>query len=357
VALELPGRARASGAIQIIAQAFQKSTAFVAVHKLSMSPLALAVSWMKQCGARTPECSDCLLRLRYNVGPGATLILTGPQFLEVNGVRLALWRRDGVEPAILFAHATGFHGRCWNQIVARIPNRRCIAFDMRGHGLSAKPEPPYLWSQFGEDAAVLAHALDLRGATAVGHSMGGHSLAFAARVVPEAFAELILADPVIMPRALYTGQPREPHFARKRRNQWESPDEMFERFKDRPPFRTWDPSVLRDYCDFGLVPAADDKGYVLACSPDTEASIYEASTLNDANIYDRLGKIDVPVTVLRSPRFMPAQGPMDMAASLTAPDIAAHFRRGRDVEVPYSHFIPMEAPGLVADYINGSLSS
>jgi len=278
--------------------------------------------------------------------------VTGPQFLEVNGVRLAVWQREGIEPAIFFAHATSFHARSWNQVIRRIPNRRCIAFDMRGHGLSAKPETPYLWSQFGEDTAAMARALDLRGATGVGHSMGGHSLALAATLVPEAFAGLILADPVIMPRALYTGRPREPHFARKRRNQWESPDEMFERFKDRPPFRAWDQAVLRDYCAYGLVPAADGTGYVLACAPETEASIYEASTLNDANIYDRLGSIEVPVTVLRSPRFMPAKGPMDMTASLTAPDIAAHFRHGRDVEVPYSHFIPMEAPGLVADYIN-----
>jgi len=70
--------------------------------------------------------------------------------------------------------------RTWNQIIARIPNRRAIAFDMRGHGLSAKPEPPYLWHVFGEDTAALARALGLRGATGVGHSMGGHSLALAA---------------------------------------------------------------------------------------------------------------------------------------------------------------------------------
>jgi hypothetical protein len=52
---------------------------------------------------------------------------------------------------------------------------------------------------------------------------------------------------------------------------------------------------------------------------------------------------------------MPSQeGPMDMTASLTAPDLATRFRHGRDIVVQHSHFIPMEAPGLVARYVNGS---
>ncbi|HXI42855.1 MAG TPA: alpha/beta hydrolase [Bryobacteraceae bacterium] len=284
---------------------------------------------------------------------GRPAILTGPEFIDANGVRLAVWERPGADPPVFFAHATGLHARTWNQIIARIANRHAIAFDMRGHGLSAKPASHYEWHIFGEDTAALARALGLRGATGVGHSMGGHSLAYAAAVAPDAFAELLLIDPVIMPLALYTGEPREPHFTRRRRNQWASPDEMFEAFKDRVPFSTWDPEVLRDYCDYGLVPAADGNGYMLACPPEIEGSIYENSTLHDANIHDRLERIEAPVTVIRAPRFMRLEGTMDMTASLTAPDLATRFRHGRDVVVPHSHFIPMEAPALIAEYVNG----
>jgi pimeloyl-ACP methyl ester carboxylesterase len=282
-------------------------------------------------------------------------MVTGPHLVDVDGGSLAVFEREGAAPPILFAHATGFHARCWNQIIARIPDRRCISFDMRAHGLSFK-KPPYTWRQFGEDSASLVRKLGLHGATGVGHSMGGHSLALAAALVPGAFAELILIDPVIMPRALYTDRPRELHFARKRRNHWKSPHEMFERFQDRPPFKHWDPAVLRDYCDYGLIHDPAGHGYVLACPPEIEASIYEASTLDDANIYDEISRIDAPVTVIRAPRFMPEEGPMDMAASLTAPDLASHFPQGRDIVVPHSHFIPMEAPQKVADFVNHAAS-
>ena len=44
---------------------------------------------------------------------------------------------------------------------------------------------------------------------------------------------------------------------------------------------------------------------------------------------------------------------MDMTASLTAPDLATRFRHGQDVVVQHSHFIPMEAPELVAEHLNG----
>ncbi len=285
--------------------------------------------------------------------PAATLS-PDPQFYDVNGVRLAVWERAGAEPPILFVHATGFHAHCWNQIIARIPGRRCIAIDMRGHGLSSKPDPPYYWHNFGEDVAAIARTLDLHGVTGAGHSMGGHSLVVAASLAPEIFSGLLLIDPVILPRAAYAGRRWTEHFARKRRNRWASPDEMFDRFKDRPPFRDWDVAVLRDYCDYGLIPAPDGDGYVLACPPEIEGAIYEASGLDDANLYGKLERIDVPVTVMRSATPLKMEPAMDMAASPTAPDLATHFPRGRDMTTPHSHFIPMEDPGLIADLLSNS---
>jgi lipase len=277
--------------------------------------------------------------------------VNGPRFLDVNGVRLALWERPGHGRPILFAHATGFHARCWNQIIARIPSRPCYALDMRGHGLSSKSEPPYLWSRFGEDVAAVARLLGLRGITGAGHSMGGHSLALAAILAPAVFDDMLLIDPVIMPQSHYTGPAREPHFARKRRNTWQSAQEMFDRFRDRPPFRYWDEAVLRDYCEFGLEPAPSGDGFVLTCPPEVEGSIYENSGQPDADLYPRLGEVDARVTLIRARQLMPQGGPAFMAASPTAPDLAACFRHAHDIEVAGSHFIPMEAPQLIAEHL------
>ena len=266
--------------------------------------------------------------------------------LPVSGVDVAVWDWPGEGPVLLFAHATGFHGRCWDPIIRELRSRRAVAIDFRGHGRSGKPAPPYNWREFGEDLAEVARLLDLRGAIGVGHSMGGHSIALAAGLRPEAFSSLLLIDPTIFERYHY-GQPRrhDSSFIRKRRNDWESPDEMYERFRTRPPFAAWRPDVLRDYCEFGLLP--EGGRYVLACPPDVEASIYAGSNDPRADIYDVLGAIDVPVTVMRGGIPWSTEK-FDLSASPTAPDLASRFRQGRDICLEgRSHYIPMESPEFV----------
>lgn len=271
----------------------------------------------------------------------------GLRMLTANGLELALWEWPGDGPALVFAHATGFHGRIWDEVIRRLPGRRAIAVELRGHGRSAKPAPPYRWRDFGADVAEIARQLGLRDAVGVGHSMGGHAIAVAAGLRPKAFARLLLVDPVIFEPEYY-GQPLrvDAAYIAKRRNEWASPAEMFERFRGRPPFSQWRPEVLRDYCEFGLL--GGDGRFVLACPPATEASIYAACNNAAANPHALIPKIEQPVTVMRSATPWNVEK-FDLAASPTAPDLAARFRNGRDVPLEgRSHYIPMETPELVA---------
>lgn len=269
---------------------------------------------------------------------------------RLNGVEIQVYEWPGEGPPVLLAHATGFHGRCWDQVVAHLPGRRVIAWDMRGHGVSEKTDPPYPWSHFTDDTAALLRRLAIRGAIGAGHSKGGYALVTAAAAVPGAFAKLLLVDPVIQPRDRYRAEPAMgDHFAARRRNEWASPEEMYERFKDRPPFNTWQPAVLRDYCLYGLVPNPAGEGYVLACPPAVEAATYAGSAGCDP--YDAVAAIEFPVRILRARGRGPGDGG-DMTGSPTAPDLARHFRQAEDVHLPeHTHFIPMEAPELVARHI------
>lgn len=269
--------------------------------------------------------------------------------VSVNGIEIACWEWPGKRPPVLFCHANGFHARIWDQVIWHLPERRCIAFDARGHGRSSKPAPPYAWRSFGADIAALAETLGLSGAIGVGHSLGGHALTLGAALRPDAFAALLLLDPPILVEEVY-GQPWE-HlgFVRRRRHQWSSPEEMFERFKKRPPFDSWNRQVLRDYCDHALQQA--DDGYVLACPPEVEASIYENSHAMESNIHAEIARIEIPVHVVRS--GVMEDDPRSTRRSLTPPQLACSFRRGVDTCLPeYSHFIPMEAPALVAKFVS-----
>ena len=278
--------------------------------------------------------------------------------ITVRGIELAYVERgDADAPTVLLLHATGFHARCWDGVVRALDEAgsgaalHIVALDQRGHGRSAKRRP-YEWAEFGADAAAFAEALDLRDVVGVGHSMGGHALVQATGRHPGRFRALLLVDPVIMDPAAYRAaqafQTSNEHPVARRRNRWSSPEEMFERFRNRHPFSLWDPAVLLDYCRFGLV--AEGDGFVLACPPSVEASIYLGSAGRD--IRNTIARIEQPVVVLRAKSHAESDGTLDFSRSPTWPGLAAAFANGRDVHLPaLTHFMPMQSPALVAAHI------
>jgi len=280
---------------------------------------------------------------------------------RVNGVELAWFEWGGhlrgrTDP-VVFAHATGFHARVFDVVIERLGERHVVSLDQRGHGRSERAPIPD-WGVFGEDLAAFVRALDLRRVVGVGHSMGGYAMVEAAARCPDRFARLLLIDPVIAEPAAYgegswiaTDPDDAPHPTARRRDHFASPEEMFERFADRPPYAVFDRAALRDYCTWGLLPGPDGDGYALACPPAVEASIYATSRTN-AHVHEYVGDVRVPVTVLRA-RVPPSdRDAMDFSSSPTWPGLADAFADGLDVHLPdHTHFVPMQDPELTARYV------
>jgi pimeloyl-ACP methyl ester carboxylesterase len=288
--------------------------------------------------------------------------------VRLNDCGLAYYERHpelrGRGPTLFFVHATGFHARVWDQIVARLPATHSVALDQRGHGLSEK-KPILHWRVMGEDQAALVEELDLRNIVGVGHSMGAHAMIDAAAACPGRFRRLVLIDPVVAPPESYAGGgdlPRLPegqmHPAAKRRNHFDSVEAMIERLRDRSSFPRFDPQMFRDYCEHGLRPADDGDGFVLACPPEIEASVYMSSRTN-GGVYDSARSLEIPVLVLRAmePRGE-MTGPMMFSTSPTWPGLAAEFQNGREIHYPdKTHFLPMEIPDEVAARIREELEA
>jgi len=280
--------------------------------------------------------------------------------LPVGGIDLCVfeWGRPRPErPTVLLAHATGFHARCWDPVVAHLGDLHVVALDQRGHGRSSKPEITH-WGIFGQDLAGVIRELNLAWIVGVGHSMGGHAMTDAAATCPERFSRLLLIDPVISSPDDYRGggwalgaDGEAPHPTAKRKNRFASPEDMIERFRNRPPYAAFHPEALRDYCVYGLLPAPDGDGFVLACPPGTEARIYMTSRTNPG-VHEAARALDLPVTILRAKLPPPDREIMDFSSSPTWPGLVHEFRRGREIHLAdRSHFIPLETPGEVAALI------
>lgn len=289
-------------------------------------------------------------------------------FTDAPGVRLAHFEwhaeRRGQGPTVWLVHATGFHGRVWDQAVRRLPaSRHVIAIEQRCHGRS-QAVPFDSWRRFGEDQVAQIDACGIRGAIGVGHSMGGHALVQAAILRPGAFSRLVLVDPVMTDPAAYKLPPAplgELHPAAQRKNQFDSPQAMFDRFADRPPYAVFNRAALMDYCQHGLRPADADnhggQGYQLCCAPQHEGQVYPLAR-NNPNTYDLVHALNIPVLVLRARAQDPSVKPWDPLGSPTWPGLAAEFPQGRDSFHPdKTHFLPMEDPALMAQLIEAEIAA
>lgn len=274
-----------------------------------------------------------------------------PQLHKINvrGIELAAWEWPGEGPLLFFVHGTGFHGRVWDTTIRALAGRRVLSFELRGHGRSSKPAPPYPWAEFGHDLAAAAESLGIEGAIGIGHSTGAHALVTATVDRPSTFASLLLIDPTIFPREFYGAYQGDSSFIERRRNLWLSPEEMMERFRSRVPFSLWHADVLRDYCTYGLLPEGDH--FMLACPAEIEAAVYREAAVPAADLHGLVPSITQPVTVVRG--GIPwAPGVFNLNASPTAPDLASCFPHGRDLLLEgRTHYIPMESPEWVAEQV------
>lgn len=97
------------------------------------------------------------------------------QIARLKDIRLH-YRIDGDPDGapIVFANSLGTDLRLWDKIVAGLPEGlKIIRYDMRGHGLSECPEPPYSMGTLVRDAEGLMDYLGVKNAMFVGLSIGG----------------------------------------------------------------------------------------------------------------------------------------------------------------------------------------
>lgn len=261
------------------------------------------------------------------------------------------WPAPGGAAPLVFAHATGFHGRVWDAIIERLSDHPAYAIDLRGHGQSGGG-PIADWRVMASDVAEYLAQAHIHGAVGIGHSMGAHTLLQVAADHPDAFSRLVLFDPVILAPEFYApGQPLftedNPHPAIRRKRDFASVEAMMERFASRDPYCLFDPRVFADYCRYGLVPAPAGEGFELACSPEVEASVYASSRSNGA-ILAAAKTVTIPVLVVRAQHT----DLTDFKSSPTWPELASILPQGTDLHRPdHTHFHPFEDPADAARII------
>jgi pimeloyl-ACP methyl ester carboxylesterase len=253
---------------------------------------------------------------------------------------LAAMDFGGAGQLCLAVHGAGLNALCFAPLArSLIDALHVVGIDLSGHGRSDRPERVD-WSVFVEDIVSATMAIGVP-AVGIGHSLGASALLGAEAARPGLFGALFCYEPIVIDDAMPDRPPSgaNAEAARRRKPGFDSRDEARSRFSTRPPFALFDPEALAGYLEEGLVDT-DDGSVLLACSPETEAAIYESA--RDFDIFDVLDRIHCPVAV--------AFGSESNVMSRAGADVVSgRLARSHVVEVQGTgHFGPFTDPTRVA---------
>jgi pimeloyl-ACP methyl ester carboxylesterase len=81
---------------------------------------------------------------------------------------------EGAGPPLILIHGIGASRHSWDGLIRHLKaDFRCISYDLRGHGRSPLPKPPYTLDDLVEDLEALRWELHIEKAHFAGHSLGG----------------------------------------------------------------------------------------------------------------------------------------------------------------------------------------
>lgn len=168
-------------------------------------------------------------------------------FIVANNIRLHYLDYPGDGPTLILMHGLTSNAYCFEGIMAQglAGNTRVISVDLRGRGLSDKPEEGYSMADHAQDIIGLMDALGIEQAHVGGHSFGAWISFYLAAHYPHRVNRLVLIDAAaeMHPDVLEMLQPVMSRLGKT----YSSFDAYVDGAKNAPFATFWEPSMLAYY--------------------------------------------------------------------------------------------------------------
>ena len=262
--------------------------------------------------------------------------------------------------SIIFSHGNSFPASTYRVMLDSLRARGFTVNAIEKYGHDPKypvsDNWPHLVQQLADFASEQRKENGEQAAWLVGHSLGGIlSLMCAARYPELARGVLLLDSPVLRGwRARAVGVAKRTFLmkrlspsmvSRKRRNEWENREAVYEYFRGKKIFSSWHPQVLHDYVDHGTFDA--DGRWQLAFDREIESAIYDTLPHNLGRLL-REQPVECPVAFIGGLQ----SAEMKQIGGL---EIIRRITRGRVMMMDGTHLYPMENPLATAAAVEASL--
>ncbi len=264
------------------------------------------------------------------------------------------------KPLLHLAHANGFPPSTYIRALTPLLERfHVISFYARPFWADCPPaETLENWSVFADDLLNGLAEVKAEKIIAIGHSLGGVATLYAAVRQPELFSHVILIDPTMLPPAFlrkviwmkWLGMEARTELvqgALRRRRHWESREQAYQSFKEKPLFKKWPDEILRAYVE-GMTAPSEKEGVQLTYSPEWEAQIYRTIP---TDVWKKAAQLSQPTLVIRG----------EKSNTFTAESEKAFHKANSlasfAVEKNAGHLVPQEQPDEIGHIILGFLDS
>lgn len=259
---------------------------------------------------------------------------------------------------IVLSHGNGLaidgYAIFWEQLCEA---HEVVVFDMRSHGRNpCHGAGNHHWARFAQDMAEIwagIHAwLGRQPSIGAFHSLS--SIASLLHSVDHSlpYEGLVLFDPPLFPPAGHPLRAMEledmallSNGARRRREHYDTVDELADRFRANPAFHRWQSRAYDDMAAALLRPRANPEGpeghegFELSCPRDLEANVFAEHL--DPRVWERLFRpFDVPLKILGGDPDVPDARPPAIVSHAISREAGLDYHLVPDT----SHFLQLEAP-------------